>query len=152
MAFSAACSASRSRRPSTWCSASCIQPATGRARSPPTVLTDPMASRDVVPGSRLRQLQTSELDGDELVAIRLLLDVAFGDDEADRFTDDDWAHALGGTHVVLDIDGTIVSHAAVVEREIHFAEKPLRTGYVEAVATAPEHHGRGFGSIVMEAV
>jgi aminoglycoside 2'-N-acetyltransferase I len=37
----------------------------------------------------------------------------------------------------------------VVEREIHVAGRPLRTGYVEAVATAPKDEGLGFGSLVM---
>ena len=75
--------------------------------------------------------------------------VAFGDDEDEAFDDDDWDHGLGGTHVVLDIDGRIVAHASVVERDIHVAGRPLRTGYVEAVATAPDRQGEGLGSLVM---
>lgn len=76
---------------------------------------------------------------------------AFGSgDEA--FSEDDWAHALGGLHFVLDVDGEIVTHASVVERELHLGDRPLRTGYVEAVATAPGRQGRGFGTLVMEAV
>ena len=39
--------------------------------------------------------------------------------------------------MLLEIDGQIVAHAAVVEREIHIGDRTLRTGYVEAVATAP---------------
>jgi aminoglycoside 2'-N-acetyltransferase I len=75
--------------------------------------------------------------------------IAFGDDEDERFTEDDWQHAIGGVHFVLDIDGILVTHASVVEREIHVGGRPLRTGYVEAVATTPERDGAGFGSIVM---
>lgn len=79
------------------------------------------------------------------------MDTAFGTgDEA--FNDDDWAHALGGLHFVLDLDGEIVSHASVVERTLEIGGRPLRTGYVEAVATAPGLQGRGHGSIVMDAV
>jgi len=37
----------------------------------------------------------------------------------------------------------------VVERELHVDGRPLRTGYVEAVATAASHQGRGFGSLLM---
>lgn len=84
------------------------------------------------------------------MAIRALLVAAFereGEDEA--FSDDDWAHALGGMHFVLDVDGEIVTHASVVERELHVAGRPLRTGYVEAVGTAPGREGAGFGSMVM---
>ena len=40
-------------------------------------------------------------------------------------------------------------HASVVERELHVGDRALRTGYVEAVATAPDRQGQGFGSIVM---
>jgi len=74
---------------------------------------------------------------------------AFGDDDEERFTEEDWQHAIGGTHFLLEIDGEIVTHASVVEREIHVGGRPLRTGYVEAVATAPEREGEGFGSMVM---
>jgi aminoglycoside 2'-N-acetyltransferase I len=77
---------------------------------------------------------------------------AFGPDEDERFTDDDWEHAVGGTHFVLDVDGVIVSQASVVERELHVDGRPLRTGYVEAVATAPDQQGAGFGSRVMQDV
>ena len=99
---------------------------------------------------RLRQLPTNALTSDELHGIRALMDIAFGTgDEA--FNDHDWAHALGGLHFVLDLDGQIVSHASVVERTLEIGGHPLRTGYVEAVATAPGLQGRGHGSVVMEA-
>ena len=99
---------------------------------------------------RLRQLSTAELTRAETAAIRALMDAAFRtDDEEERFTDDDWQHAVGGVHFVLVLDGEIVAHAAVVEREIHVGGRALRTGYVEAVATAPERQGVGLGSIVM---
>ena len=78
------------------------------------------------------------------------MDVAFGSDEDERFTDDDWAHSVGGVHFVLEFDGSVVGHASVVEREIHVGGRPLRTGYVEAVAVAPEHQGAGLGSLVMD--
>jgi aminoglycoside 2'-N-acetyltransferase I len=95
-------------------------------------------------------VRTADLTDVEMTAIRALLVAAFepeGEDGA--FTDDDWAHALGGMHFVLDLDGEIVTHASVVERELHVAGRPLRTGYVEAVGTAPAREGAGFGSMVM---
>jgi aminoglycoside 2'-N-acetyltransferase I len=104
------------------------------------------------PRVRLRRLATADLTSDETSAIRRLLDAAFGDDEDERFTDDDWLHAVGGAHFVLDVDGEIVSHASVVEREIHVAGRPLRTGYVEAVATAPDRQGAGLGTRLMHDV
>jgi aminoglycoside 2'-N-acetyltransferase I len=78
-----------------------------------------------------------------------MLVVAFGSDEEEAFGVDDWEHALGGIHFVLDIGGEIVAHAAVVERKLHVGEQPLRSGYVEAVATASDRQGAGLGSIVM---
>lgn len=99
--------------------------------------------------AQIRRVRTDELGVDEVAAIRSLMTVAFGDDEEERFEDADWEHALGGTHVVLALDGAIVAHAAVVERELHVAGRPLRTGYVEAVATAPDRQGRGHGTRVM---
>jgi len=98
---------------------------------------------------RLRRLATSELTPSEATATRALMAVAFGSDEEERFSDDDWQHALGGVHFVLELDREIVAHAAVVEREIHVGRHALRTGYVEAVATAPARQGLGLGSIVM---
>ena len=102
--------------------------------------------------TRLRVLETGELTGAEVEAILALMGEAFGSDPEEAFTADDWAHAVGGRHFVLDIAGEIVTHASVVERELHIDGRPLRTGYVEAVATAPIHDGRGYGSQVMEAV
>ena len=98
---------------------------------------------------RLRRMATRELAGAEIATIRGILVAAFGNDEEERFTDDDWEHGLGGTHFVLDLDGEIVAHASVVERDIHVADRPLRTGYVEAVATAPDRQGAGLGSLLI---
>jgi aminoglycoside 2'-N-acetyltransferase I len=98
---------------------------------------------------RLRRLLTTELSPDEIAVIRDLLVTAFGPDEDERFGEDDWQHALGGMHFLLDVDGVIVGHASVVERELHVAGRALRTGYVEAVGVAPEHQGAGYGSQLM---
>jgi aminoglycoside 2'-N-acetyltransferase I len=101
---------------------------------------------------RLRRLATSELSRSEIAQIRALMDVAFGSDEDGGFTNEDWDHAIGGIHFVLELDGAIVAHAAVVERDLHIDGEPYRTGYVEAVATAPDRQGLGLGSIVMTEV
>ncbi|MDQ3691726.1 MAG: GNAT family N-acetyltransferase [Chloroflexota bacterium] len=103
-------------------------------------------------GLRLRRLSTSDLSGAEVRAIRALMDVAFGPDVDDRFTEDDWQHAIGGMHFVLDVGDEIVAHASVVRRELHVDGQPLRTGYVEAVATAPRRQRQGFGTVVMQDV
>lgn len=109
-------------------------------------------SGDVSMDARSRQLRTAELTAAETGAIRALLEAAFGSDEEERFTEDDWQHAVGGCHFVLDVAGEVVAHASVVERELHVGGVPLRTGYVEAVATAPAHQGAGFGTQVMRDV
>jgi aminoglycoside 2'-N-acetyltransferase I len=102
-------------------------------------------------GPTVRSLATAELTRDEVAAIRDLLWAAFppGDES---FTEEDWAHAVGGTHVVLELGGQIVAHASVVERWLHVADMPLRTGYVEAVATAPPWQRHGLGTLVMERI
>jgi aminoglycoside 2'-N-acetyltransferase I len=102
--------------------------------------------------ARLREMGTPELTSAEVAAIRAMLEAAFGTDEEERFTEDDWLHGVGGTHFVLDLDGLIVGHASVVERELHVADTPLRTGYVESVAVAPARQGAGFGSRLMDRV
>jgi len=77
---------------------------------------------------------------------------AFGNEPEQAFTEDDWAHALGGTHVLADLAGRIVAHASVVPRDIHAGDWPLATGYVEAVAVQPGEQGRGLGTAVMRVV
>ncbi len=99
--------------------------------------------------ARLRRCSTPELTPAETSAIRAILVAAFGTGEEERFTDDDWEHGLGGTHFVLELDGEIVAHASVVERDINVGDVPLRTGYVEAVATAPDRQGAGLGSFLI---
>ena len=59
------------------------------------------------------------------------MDSAFGP----RFDDNDWAHALGGLHVVGAVGGTLVSHASLVPRVLAIDTRPVPAGYVEAVAT-----------------
>lgn len=98
---------------------------------------------------RLRRVSTEQLTAPEVTAIRAMLLAAFGSDDDERFGDDDWNHAVGGVHFVLDIGGDVVTHASVIERKLHVDGRPLRTGYVEAVGTAPDRQGAGFGSRVM---
>ena len=81
-------------------------------------------------------------------AVRALLWAAFGDGE-DAMTEDDWQHAAGGVHFVAEIDGEIVAYASVAERALEIDGRPLRTGYVEAVATAVGRQGLGIGSKLM---
>ncbi len=99
-----------------------------------------------------RRLATAALTGAQVAEVRALLEAAFGDDPDERFRDEDWEHALGGVHFLLEHDGAIVAHAAVVERELHVDGRPVRAGYVEAVATLPALQGRGLGTRLMDEV
>lgn len=63
-----------------------------------------------------------------------------------------WQAALGGRHFVVAEAGAILAHAAVVDRTLEWDGRPLRTGYVEAVATLPGRQRQGLGSAVMRAV
>ena len=98
------------------------------------------------------RLHTDALSERQVQAIRELLWAAFADDPHGGFSEDDWQHALGGVHFVLERDGAVLCHASVVLRELQMGGRPLRTGYVEAVATLPGHQGAGLGTLVMRAV
>ncbi|MGH2683150.1 MAG: GNAT family N-acetyltransferase [Actinomycetota bacterium] len=98
----------------------------------------------------VRRVASGNLRPHEVAVLRELFDASWTDEDA--FTDEDWDHAFGGQHFVLEDGGAIVSHASVIERRLHTAGHDLATGYVEAVATLPIHRGRGYGSAVMRAV
>lgn len=98
--------------------------------------------------AQLRLVRTDGLTAVELGGIRALMDAAFGTGE-EAFGDDDWDHALGGTHLLVQRGDEVLSHASVVPRTLEIDGRPVRTGYVEAVATAPPFQGRGLGTGVM---
>jgi aminoglycoside 2'-N-acetyltransferase I len=106
-----------------------------------------MAAPDVA----IRQVARAKLTTAETSAIRALLRAAFADD-GEGFTDDDWEHAAGGTHFLLEEAGAVLAYASVVLRQLEVDGRPLRVGYVEAVATRPDVQGRGHGSAVVRAV
>jgi aminoglycoside 2'-N-acetyltransferase I len=99
----------------------------------------------------VRRLSSDELTPRETASLRTLFDAAWPDPE-DAFAHEDLLHALGGVHFVVESDGAIVSHASVVERELHTGGHRLATGYVEAVATLPAHRRRGLGTAIMTEV
>jgi aminoglycoside 2'-N-acetyltransferase I len=100
---------------------------------------------------RVRRVPTGDLTSAEVSALRDLLWTAFPEGE-EGFTEADWEHAIGGIHFLIEEDGVVVSHASVVERDLHIEGRPVRTGYVEAVATAPASQGKGLGTVVMRDV
>lgn len=89
----------------------------------------------------LVRLATTQVPPDLLTQARQLMDDAFDD-----FSDDDWGHALGGTHLFGVDDGQVIAHGAVVTRTLTVAGQPIDVGYLEAVAVAPDHQGGGLGS------
>jgi aminoglycoside 2'-N-acetyltransferase I len=91
-------------------------------------------------------LLTDDLPRGLHAGLRELLDEAFGGGD---FSDDDWSHSLGGWHVVITDGARPVAHGSVVERELHVADVPFRTGYVEAVATSPARRREGLATSVM---
>jgi aminoglycoside 2'-N-acetyltransferase I len=97
--------------------------------------------------AQLRSAASADLTGAELAALRRLLFQEFGD----RFTEDDWRHTLGGTHLLVVEERQIVAHAAVVGRALRNRDRPLRTGYVEGVATRHDRRQRGLARLVMQA-
>jgi aminoglycoside 2'-N-acetyltransferase I len=97
-----------------------------------------------------RLVPSHDLTPDEIATLRALFDVAWANNDG-QFSEDDWRSATGGTHVLMEVEGRILSHASVVPRVLETGGHALRTGYVEAVATWPEHQRLGLASMVMRA-
>lgn len=95
-----------------------------------------------------RSVASADLTPVELRMLRVLFDAAWPGGD---FGDEDMAHALGPRHWLIETDGRIVSHASVVERVLEVDGRPLRTGYLEAVATEPARQGGGLGTRVVTA-
>jgi aminoglycoside 2'-N-acetyltransferase I len=99
---------------------------------------------------RVTRAHTAELTSAGLAAARALLDAAFADLPPDeRFGDSDWEHALGGQHLLVHDGKALVGHGSLVQRRLLHDGRALRAGYVEAVATAPDHRRRGVGTAIM---
>ena len=98
-------------------------------------------------GVDLLVVESQQVDEDLRRGLRTLWERSFGGD----FSEHDAEHAYGGVHVVALAGPSAVGHASAVPRRIRFGGQPWRTtGYVEAVATAPEWRGRGVGRQVVE--
>jgi aminoglycoside 2'-N-acetyltransferase I len=104
------------------------------------------ASAAATDGVHVRRVHTAELTPRDAEVLRALFAAAWPDGD---FDETDWQHALGGIHLIVEDESEIRSHASVVERDIEAAGHLLDTGYVEAVATWPEHEGRGYASAAM---
>lgn len=99
-----------------------------------------MITTTVLPGAALRAADRA--------AIVALCAAAF-DEDFDRLFD----LLPGSRHVLLRDGDALVSHACWVTRMLQPAGlPPLRTAYIEAVATLPERQGRGLGTLAMARV
>jgi aminoglycoside 2'-N-acetyltransferase I len=56
---------------------------------------------------------------------------------------------MGGVHWFAMLGGRVVGHASVVPRILEADGRPIRTGYVEAVAVDPALQRRGIGTRLM---
>ena len=94
---------------------------------------------------KLEVLHADQLTSQQLADIHALCDRAYQADLEPLFrTFSDTTHVLGWWN------SAIVSHAMWVTRWLQpSSQPPLRTAYVEMVATEPEFQGRGFATAVM---
>ena len=97
-----------------------------------------------------RLIHTSDLDGETRQHAQQMVTEAFTGFAA--FDDSDWEHALGGMHAVVQHRGTLIAHAAVVQRRMLYRGAALRCGYVEAVAVREDWRGQGLAQAVMAAI
>jgi len=111
-------------------------------------VTSPSSSPSSRQVHTARLVHTSDLDGETLENAQRLLVEAHGGE----FTEADWEHTLGGMHALIVQHGTLIAHAAVVQRRLLYAGTALRCGYVEGVAVKDGWRGQGLGSAVMDAV
>lgn len=96
----------------------------------------------------LRRARTEDLPTPVRDELRALFEEAWSEE---GFPDEDWDHAVGGWHFLVEVDGSVRSHVSVVERSLEAAGHPLRTGYVEAVATRVTDRRRGYATELMRA-
>ena len=96
----------------------------------------------------VRRIDAADLTAAELAR---LLDLFAACWPEEAFSADDVDHAVGGVHWVAEAGDEVVGHASVVERRLEAAGQPLRTGYVEAVATLPAWRGRGITTRLLDA-
>jgi aminoglycoside 2'-N-acetyltransferase I len=96
----------------------------------------------------IRTRASADITLGDVIEIRALLDAAFDG----AFSDDDWAHALGGIHAILEDGSGIVGHGAVVPRILDVGTLQLTVGYVEAIAVRPDRQGAGLGTEIMRAL
>jgi aminoglycoside 2'-N-acetyltransferase I len=88
--------------------------------------------------------RTDELAESERAHIHAWLIQQFGAESGDyEWSDVDW-------HVMLRVDGQLVSHVEIVERTGTVAGQPVKLGGIGGVVTLPEWRGRGLATATLE--
>ena len=91
-------------------------------------------------------LEAGRLDESVREEIVRLCNEAYGEDVSHLF-----AAYTADTHVLARVGDTLVGHGMIVTRWLQAGDgPPLRTAYVELVATAENHRNRGIGAGIME--
>ena len=95
---------------------------------------------------QLRVVTSATIAGDLYEEILSLCNAAYGEDLTELF------RTCGScTHVIGEIDDRVVSHAMSVTRWLQpGTSRPLKTAYIEAVATHPANQGNGYATDVMQ--
>lgn len=97
----------------------------------------------------LRAVPTARLTPADRAAILATCSDAYEEDFAE------YLRVIGpGTHLLGELAGELVTHGMWVERELRVGPDrlPLRSAYIEAVATARRHQRQGHGSALMRAL
>jgi aminoglycoside 2'-N-acetyltransferase I len=103
---------------------------------------------DREPPTSIRVVPSATLSAAEWSALTELCEAAFNEPWGDY-----WQSIGPGVHVLAeDPEGGILAHAAIVDRLLYPGDAVLRSGYVEAVAVAPEMQRRGLGTRVMDMI
>jgi len=95
---------------------------------------------------QLSIVQSETISGDLYKEILCLCNAAYREDLTELFRT-----FSSCTHVIGEIDDRVVSHAMSVTRWLQpGTSRPLKTAYVEAVATLPTNQGNGYATEVMQ--
>lgn len=97
--------------------------------------------------TEVRTAHTADLDTATLEAARALLYQVFDD-----MAEDDWEHALGGMHALVQESTELIGHASLIQRRLLHGGRALRTGYVEGVGVRSDRRRRGHGAAMMDAL
>jgi aminoglycoside 2'-N-acetyltransferase I len=94
----------------------------------------------------IKRVSSAALGPHMAAAVHTLCDAAYEADTSQYFRD-----TGPGEHLLGLDNGMLVSHLMWVTRRLQPGESPpLRTAYVELVATAPDAQGRGYASALLE--